>query len=402
MAVAPHGGGRVSDIPGWALEQARSLADRTVNCEPSVDALAARIATGEPLRVKLGVDPTAPDIHLGHTVVLAKLREFQDAGHTAILLIGDWTARVGDPSGRSSTRPMLSEQEIAANAETYRQQAFKVLDPERTELRSNGEWFGPMGLPPMFELASRVTVNQLLRRNDFNERMREDRPVSVLELLYPLMQAYDSVALEADVELGGTDQLFNLMLGREVQGRYGARHAQIAMTVPLLVGIDGEKKMSKSLGNYIGVTDAPEEQFGRTMRVPDPTMAEYYRLLFPSEPPPEGHPGEAKRRLGRLIVERYHGAEAALAAEEHFNRVHRDRQAPQEVPEAALPATDPVHLPAVLVDVLGVASRSEARRLIAQGGVTVDGEPVSDLDVPADALRGRVLRAGKRRFARLS
>jgi tyrosyl-tRNA synthetase len=389
-----------TQIPPEAAEEARRLAARTVNCEPSVEALAAKLAEGRPLRVKLGVDPTAPDIHLGHAVVLGKLREFQDAGHTAVLLIGDWTARVGDPSGRSSTRPMLSEDQIRANAETYRQQAFRILDPARTELRSNGEWFGAMDLPPLFELASRVTVNQLLRRNDFAERMREDRAVSVLELLYPLMQGYDSVALDADVELGGTDQLFNLMLARDIQGRFG-RPQQVAMCMPLLVGTDGEKKMSKSLGNYVGVADPPEEQFGRTMRVPDDTMAEYYRLLFPDVPPPAGHPGEEKRRLARLVVERFAGPEAAARAEEHFNRVVRDRSAPDDVPVVDLPPGDSVHLPALLVDALGVASRSEARRMVTQGGVALDGEPVRELDVAADRLRGRVLRAGKRRFARL-
>jgi tyrosyl-tRNA synthetase len=389
-----------TDIPADALEEAARLSGRAVNCEPSVEALAARLAEGRPLRVKLGVDPTAPDIHLGHTVVLGKLREFQDAGHTAVLLIGDWTARVGDPSGRSSTRPMLSDEQIAANAETYRQQAFRILDPARTELRTNGEWFGPMGLPPLFELASRVTVNQLLRRNDFAERMGEDRAVSVLELLYPLMQGYDSVALDADVELGGTDQLFNLMLARDIQGRYG-RPQQIALTMPILVGTDGERKMSKSLGNYVGVADPPEEQYGRTMSVPDPTMADYYRLLFPGEPPPAGHPGQEKRRLARLVVERFHGAAAAAAAEAHFNRVVRDRGTPEDIPEVPLPPGDSVHLPALLVDALGVPSRSEARRLVTQGGVALDGEPLRELDVPADRLRGRVLRAGKRRFARL-
>ena len=382
-----------------AREQAAALAARTVNCEPSVDALATKIDKGLPLRVKLGVDPTAPDIHLGHCVVLGKLREFQDAGHTAVLVIGDWTARVGDPSGRSSTRPMLSEQEIIANAQTFRDQAYHVLDPGRTEVRPNGEWFADMGLAPLFELASRATINQLLRRNDFATRMDEDRPVSVLELLYPLLQAYDSVALAADVELGGTDQLFNLMLGREIQARYGLDQ-QVVLTLPILAGTDGVQKMSKSLGNYIGVTDSPEEQFGKVMSIPDAVMPEYYRLLFPAEPAPERHPGEEKRRLGRLVVARFHGPTAAEAAEAHFNRVIRDREAPVDVPEYRLQDGD-VHLPALLVDALGVASRSEARRLIQQGGVATESGPIRELDLPADTLRGQVLRAGKRRFVRL-
>jgi tyrosyl-tRNA synthetase len=380
-------------------EAAARLAARAVECVPD-GALARKLAEGRPLRVKLGVDPTAPDIHLGHTVVLSKLREFQDEGHVAVLIIGDWTARVGDPSGRSQTRPMLSGEEIEANAQTYREQAFRILDPERTEVRPNGEWFAGMGLEPLFRLAASTTVNQLLRRNDFAERMAADRPISVLELLYPLMQAYDSVAVRADVELGGTDQLFNLMLGREVQAAYG-QPSQVALTMPILPGTDGTQRMSKSTGNYVGVAEPAHEQFGKVMRLPDDAMAEWYRLLAPSEPGPGGHPGEDKRRLARIVVERFHGPGAGDEAEAHFNRVVRDREAPEDVPEAALPAEDPVHLPALLVEALGVASRSEARRLITQGGVSVDGEPVRDLDVPASALEGRVLKAGKRRFARL-
>jgi tyrosyl-tRNA synthetase len=255
------------------------LLARAVDLQPPGE-LQKRLAEGTPLRVKLGVDPTAPDIHLGHAVVLGKLREFQDAGHTAVLIIGDWTARVGDPSGRSSTRPMLSSDEIEANAATYQEQAFRILDPARTEVRRNGEWFADMGLEPLFRLAASATVNQLLRRRDFAERIDDDRPISVLELLYPLMQAYDSVMLKADVELGGTDQLFNLMLGREVQQAYGER-PQVAMTLPILPGTDGVRRMSKSTGNYIGVTEAPEEQFGKVMSVPDPTS----ELIAPAPTP---------------------------------------------------------------------------------------------------------------------
>jgi len=393
MSAAPDA------IDPQARAAAAALAERTVNCEPSTDALAQKIAGGKPLRVKLGVDPTAPDIHLGHCVVLGKLREFQDAGHIAVLVIGDWTARVGDPSGRSATRPMLSEDEILANAQTFREQAFRILDPARTEVRPNGEWFGKMGLAPMFELASRATINQLLRRNDFATRMADDRPVSVLELLYPLLQGYDSVELEADVEIGGTDQLFNLMLGRDIQTRY-AMPSQVVMTMPILPGTDGVQKMSKSLGNYIGVTDAPQEQFGKIMSIPDALMAEYFRLLFPREPGPTGHPGQEKRRLGRLVVAQFYDEAAAISAEEHFNRVVRDREAPTEIGEYRID-NETVHIPALLVDALGIGSRSEARRLVSQGGVALDDAPVNDLDMPADALRGRVLRAGKRRFVRL-
>jgi len=374
------------------------LLARAVDLQPPGE-LQKRLAEGTPLRVKLGVDPTAPDIHLGHAVVLGKLREFQDAGHTAVLIIGDWTARVGDPSGRSSTRPMLSSDEIEANAATYQEQAFRILDPARTEVRRNGEWFADMGLEPLFRLAASATVNQLLRRRDFAERIDDDRPISVLELLYPLMQAYDSVMLKADVELGGTDQLFNLMLGREVQQAYGER-PQVAMTLPILPGTDGVRRMSKSTGNYIGVTEAPEEQFGKVMSVPDAQMDEFYRLLFPGEPVPTGHPGDEKRRLGCLVAERFHGAGAGERAEAHFDRLFKDRAAPDEVPEVEV-AAGPVHMPALLVDSLGVGSRSEARRMLTQGGVSVDGDPLGELDVDAAALDGRIVRAGKKRFARI-
>jgi tyrosyl-tRNA synthetase len=380
------------------MSDAARLAARAVDCLPPGE-LEHKLALGRPLRVKFGVDPTAPDIHLGHAVALGKLREFQDAGHLVVLIIGDWTARVGDPSGRISTRPMLGEEEIARNADTYRQQAFRILDPARTETRANGEWFAGLGLEEVFRLAGSATVNQLLRRNDFAERVGADRPISVLELLYPLMQAYDSVMVEADVELGGTDQLFNLMLGREIQSAYG-RPAQVVMTMPILPGVDGVQKMSKSLGNHIGVADPPEEQFGRTMSIPDAALAEWYRLLAPGEPPPAGHPAEDKRRLARAIADRFHGPGAGEAAERHFDRVVRDRRAPEDMPTLEI-ETGTVHLPALLADGLGVGSRSEARRLIAGGGVSLDGEPVGDLDLPAEALDGRVIRAGKRRFARL-
>ncbi len=374
------------------------LSARSVDCLPPAE-LEAKLGLGRALRVKLGVDPTAPDIHLGHAVVLGKLREFQDAGHVAVLVIGDWTARVGDPSGRSSTRPMLSSDEIDANAETYRQQAFRILDPDRTEVRSNGEWFADMGLEGLFRLAATTTVNQLLRRNDFAERMADDRAISVLELLYPLMQAYDSVALEADVELGGTDQLFNLMLGREVQSAYGMP-AQVAMTMPILPGTDGHRRMSKSTGNYVGVQEPPEEQFGKVMSVPDASMAVYYDLLFPTEPGPGGSAVDDKRRLARLVADRFHGPGAGERAEAHFNRVVRDRSAPDDMPEHAV-APGTAHLPALLVEALDLGSRSEARRLIQQGAVSIDGRRVEALDLDAADLDGVVLKAGKRRFCRL-
>ena len=373
------------------------LAARAVDCLPQGE-LERKLALGRPLRVKLGVDPTAPDIHLGHTVVLGKLREFQDAGHVAVLIIGDWTARVGDPSGRTSTRPVLSAAEIDANAATYREQAFAILDPARTEVRPNGEWFATMGLEPLFRLAATATVNQLLRRRDFAERMEADRAISVLELLYPLMQGYDSVAVRADVELGGTDQLFNLMLGREVQQAYGME-PQVALTMPILPGTDGHERMSKSVGNYIGVTEAPEEQFGKIMSIPDEAMTTFYRLLFPAEPPPEGHPGQEKRRLGRLVCERFHGPEAGVQAEAYFDRTVRDRAAPDEVPEVAVPS-GLVHMPAFLVDHMGLPSRGEARRLLGQGGVTVEGKRLDALDVDSADLDRRIVRA-RRRYVRV-
>ena len=358
-----------------------------------------------PLRVKLGIDPTTADIHLGHTVVLEKLREFQEAGHTVVLIIGDFTARVGDPSGRSAQRPLPSPEEIEANAATYQEQAFKVLDRDRTEVRYNSEWL-EMGPQELLGLLARTTVARLLERDDFEKRMAENAPIAALELLYPLLQGYDSVAVEADVELGGTDQKFNLLFGRDIQSSYG-QEPQSILTMPILVGTDGVQKMSKSLGNYVGVTDAPEEMFGRLMRIPDEAMAEYYRLLLGEEQPAQVPPNEAKRALGRRIVERFHDAGAAEAAEAHFNRVHVERQAPEEVEDFDISsyAGDNgvlVHIPVVMADAFGISS-SEARRLIRQGGVKLDGEtlPAETLDVAPGELDGKVLQAGKRRFRRL-
>jgi tyrosyl-tRNA synthetase len=351
------------------------------------------------LRIKLGIDPTAPDIHLGHTVVLRKLREFQDAGHKAVLIVGDYTARVGDPSGRSTARPMLSAQQIDSNAETYQRQAFKILDPERTEIRRNSEWLD-MPMDDLFRLARTTTVAQLLERDDFDKRYRGGQPISILELLYPLLQGYDSVAVEADVELGGTDQKFNLLLARDIQSDFGVP-GQAVMTMPILPGIDGVKRMSKSEGNYVGVKDAPEEMFGKLMRIPDDAMPTYYELLLDVALDPDRPAVESKRRLAREIVTRYHSSQAAADAEAHFDRLHVDRAAPDAVDEAPLPDQDPVHLPALLAEGFGI-SRSEARRLISQGGVRVDGDALApdDLDVAAERLDGAVVQVGKRRFKR--
>jgi tyrosyl-tRNA synthetase len=366
--------------------------------------LAEQLAAGRPLRVKFGIDPTTSDIHLGHTVALNKLAEFQDAGHRIVLIIGDFTARVGDPSGRSAQRPVPSPEEIEANAATYQEQAFKLLDRDRTEVRFNSEW---LRMPPeeLLGLLGNTTVARLLERDDFQRRMAAGQPVSALELLYPLLQGYDSVAVEADVELGGTDQKFNLLFARDVQAAYGCS-AQSILTMPLLVGIDGTQKMSKSLGNYVGVTEAPEEMFGKLMRLPDEAMPDYFRLLLGSEQPP-GPPNEAKRELGRRIVERYHDRAAAAAAERHFDRLFVEHEAPEEVEEVALGSYlgedgDSVHLPLLMAGAFEISS-SEARRLIAQGGVKLDGERLGAdrLDVDPSDLDGRVLQLGKRRFRRI-
>jgi tyrosyl-tRNA synthetase len=370
--------------------------------------LAEQLEEGRALRVKLGIDPTTPDIHLGHTVVLTKLRQFQDAGHLVVLIIGDLTARVGDPSGRDTRRPMLGPSEIDANARTYQDQAFKVLDRERTEVRFNSQWL-EMQAEGLFELVGKTTVARLLERDDFRKRIAADQPISALELLYPLLQGYDSVAIDADVELGGTDQKFNLLFARDIQAAYG-KPAQSIITMPLLVGTDGVEKMSKSAGNYIGVTDPPEEMFGKLMSIPDGAMGVYYELLL-AEPAPAGHPAEAKRALARRIVERFHDANAAEAAEAQFDRLHVEREAPDDVPEIALaeveglttnPKDSEVHLPQLISSVFEV-STSEARRLLQQGGVKLEGETVAaePLDVPADRLLGKVIQVGKRRFARL-
>jgi tyrosyl-tRNA synthetase len=360
--------------------------------------LERKLALGRPLRVKLGIDVTSPDIHVGRGIPLQRMRAFQDEGHTGVLIIGDYTTRIGDPSGRSAERPVLSDEEIDRNAKTYLEQAMIILDPERTEVRFNGEWLSKLSYAEVVQLARTITVARILERDDFAKRYAANEPISVSELLYPLMQAYDSVAVEADVELGGTDQLYNLLAGRDVQVAYG-QEPQVALTTPLLLSWDGEK-MSSSVGNNIPLTSAPEEQFGRTMRIPDSMLPEWYRLVM-EESAPEGDPLEAKLRLARWIVTRSHGEEAAAGAEAHFTRVVREGKAPEDVPEAALPDGDPVHVPALLAGVFGM-STSDARRLIADGAVKVDDDAVTELDMPRERLAGAVLQAGKRRFARLT
>jgi tyrosyl-tRNA synthetase len=401
-----------------AARLARKLAGSSVDSLPE-GALAERIAAaraeGRPLRVKLGIDPTAPDIHLGHVVVLRKLREFQDAGHVVVLIVGDYTARVGDPSGRSSLRPMLSEAEIDANAATFQEQALKVLDadPERLEVRRNSEWLD-MPMVDVLALLRTTTAAQMLERDDFAKRFAAREPISMLELLYPLLQGYDSVAVRADVELGGTDQKFNLLLGRDIQRAYGLAE-QAILTMPILVGTDGRRKMSKSLGNQIGVTDAPEEMYGKAMAIPDEAMADYRRLLLA---PPAGEPAsggeapapadgrsarDAKRALARGLVAWLHSEEEAEAAERRFERVHVEHAEPEEIAEARVAAADGmVHLPGLIAAEFGV-SRSEARRLIDQGAVTLGGEQLGEgeHDVAAERTDDQVLKVGRRRFRRL-
>jgi tyrosyl-tRNA synthetase len=362
-----------------------------------------QLAAGRPLRVKFGVDPTSPDIHLGHCVVLNKLRAFQEDGHTVVLIIGDFTARVGDPSGRDALRPVLSPEEIEANALTYQEQAFKVLDPERTELRRNSEWLS-MSSEELFGIVRRFTVARLLERDEFSRRIEAEQAISALELLYPIMQGYDSVAVDADVELGATDQRFNLLFARDVQEAFG-RPAQSILTVPILPGTDGVRKMSKTFGNAIGVTDPPQEMFGKLMSVPDDVMPDYYVLLLGEDLDPDRHPGEAKRELARRLVGRFHGPGAALAAEERFDLVHKEGGIPEDIPAFEIRPGDDgeVHVPALIATAFDL-STSEARRLLSQGGVRVDGEVLAGdrLNVPASELRGKVLQVGKRRFVRIA
>jgi tyrosyl-tRNA synthetase len=383
-----------------AGEAARFLTRNAVDALPEGQ-LERQLGQDRPLRVKLGVDPTTPDIHLGHTVVLRKLREFQDLGHQVVLIVGDYTARVGDPSGRSSTRPFVDPAEIDRNAETYEEGAFKVLDRERTEVRRNGEWLD-MAMEDLFRLARTSTVAQLLERDDFAQRYAAGEPISILELLYPLLQGYDSVAIQADVELGATDQKFNVLLAREVQRAYGVE-AQSILTLPLLPGIDGVQKMSKSLGNYVAVDDPPEDMYGKLMRVPDEAMPTYYDLLLDDPFDAERPPRDSKRAMARALVARYHGEEAAAAAEERFDTLHVRRELPDEIEEFGLPADgEAVHVPALLADAFGV-SRSEARRLLSQSGVRLDGAVLDEgeLDLPPERLDGAVIQLGRRRFKRL-
>ncbi len=362
---------------------------------------------GKPLRVKLGIDPSAPHLTLGHAVVLRKLREFQDLGHIAVLVVGDFTRRIGDPSGQAKTRPPMSPEEIERNMASYKEQAFKILNPEKTEVRYNSEWLGRLTFEDVIHLTAKYTVARMLERDDFKRRFEKGIPITIMEFLYPLAQAYDSVAIEADVELGGSDQRFNLLIGREIQREYG-QEPQVILTMPLLIGTDGVHAMSQSRGNYIGIAEAPEEQFGKIMSLPDELMPQYFSLLTDiSWDEVKGlHPKEAKKRLAWEIVRQFHGPEAADRARRHFERVFEEEKPPEEMPE--------VRIPPELLDESGkvwiidlvsssglVSSRSEARRLVDQGGIWINGEKVTSWDARIPLKEPLVLRVGRRRFARI-
>jgi tyrosyl-tRNA synthetase len=362
-------------------------------------ALEEKLQLGRPLRVKLGIDPTGPDIHIGFAVVLRRLAAFQSEGHIAVLIVGDYTARIGDPSGRSKERQVLPDDVLDRNAGLFAEQAYRILDRERTEVRFNGEWLGGLDYAELVRLTRTGTVAQLLERDDFGKRFTSREPISVSELLYPFAQGYDSVAVHADIEVGGTDQLYNLLMGRDVMANYQLE-PQSVITYELLVGTDGVEKMSKSQGNYVGIDEPPEEQFGKVMSIPDSALDQWWRLCLDAGPP-EGDPMESKLALARGIVDLYHGKDAARTAEEHFTRVVREGRAPEEMAEVSLPAQDPVHLPAVLAEWFSL-STSEARRLIAQSAVKIDGDVVAELDVPRLRLAGALVQAGKRRFVRVA
>jgi tyrosyl-tRNA synthetase len=410
----------MAGIPADIIEEYRQLLLGSVDVLPAEMLLRQLVqarSEGRPLRVKLGVDPTAPDIHLGHTVVLRKLRQFQDLGHRAVLIIGDYTGKVGDPSGRSKSRPRISDEELEANAQTYVDQAAKVLDMDRVELTRNSDWLAPLRMDEVLRLTSTVTVARMLERDDFSNRYAANEPISMLEFMYPLLQGYDSVVVRADVELGGTDQKFNLLMGRTIMESRGLPPQSI-LTVPLLVGTDGEQKMSKTYGNYVGVSDTPQDMFGKLMSIPDELMITYMRLVSGAtvrevEAFQRGladssyHPAEAKRDLAERVVRLYHGVEAASAARAAFDRVFKDRDRPEDILETSLPAAavrdGRVWLPRLLTETGLVASNGEARRLIEQGGVRMDDQVVTDAtsEFEPAALSGVVVQVGKRKFLRI-
>jgi tyrosyl-tRNA synthetase len=375
--------------------------------------LARALKTGKPLRAKLGVDPTAPDLHLGHTVVIRKLKHFQDLGHTAVFLIGDFTALVGDPTGQSETRPPLSREQVQENAKTYLAQVFKILDPAKTEVRYNSEWLDKLTSYEIVRLCGKYRVARMLEHEDFHSRLEKQQPISMHELLYPLLVAYDSVVLEADVELGATEQKFNLLIGRDIQREYG-QPRQVCMTMPILVGLDGQRKMSKSLGNYVGITEPPGEMFGKLMSISDERMWSYYELLTDIEPDvlealrgstqtEHGHPMIVKMELARRIVADFHGADAGKHAMEEFRRVFREHKAPEDAPVVKLARGAPKRLSVLLLDLGLASSRAEAERLIKQGGVEIDNQRMDDVKKEIDLAKSSefLLRAGKKKFLRV-
>ena len=383
------------------VQEALSLIRRGTNEIISEEELAKKLSSGKKLRIKLGVDPTAPDLHLGHSVIINKLKVFQDLGHQIVFLIGDFTARIGDPSGRSATRPMMSEEQIMTNIKTYQEQVFKILDREKTEVVFNSKWLNALGIQGLLKLASKHTVAQMLVRDDFEKRFKADIPISIVEFMYPLLQAYDSVALNADVELGGNDQKFNLLLGRDMQ-RDAGQEPQVVITMPLLVGTDGVKKMSKSYKNYIALNDKPQDMFGKLMSISDELMMVYYELLTQEnlDEIKQMHPKEAKMKLGEIIVERYHGKEAAETAKNEFNKIFANKDLPTEIEEYKCDK-DKIKLSELLFVSKMVSSKNEARRLIEQGGAKVDNEKVTN-DTEIEIKDGMILQAGKRKFKKIT
>ncbi len=393
-------------------EQLRIIASGTERIVP-LDDLKKKLEQGRPLNIKLGVDPTSPDLHLGHAVPLQKMRQFQDLGHRVTLIIGNGTALIGDPSGKNSTRPQLTQEQVEANARTYVEQAVKVLDPEKTTIVHNGDWILSLDLKGLLELCSKFTVARILERDDFTKRYQSHTPIALHEFLYPVMQAYDSVMIKADVEMGGSDQLFNLLAGRELMEKMGME-PQVALCMPLLEGTDGVRKMSKSYGNYVGLTDAPDDMFGKVMSIPDEMIVRYYRLatkvpvaevdaIEASLADGSGDPNRLKRRLARTVVDNYHGAGKGEEAEEAFNRVHRNREVPEDVAEFAADLSGEVYLAGLLQEVGFAKSAGEGRRLIDGGGVKLDGcaVPAKGYNVAGADLDGKVLQAGKNRFVRI-
>lgn len=407
-------------MQSMTLEQQMAILMRGVEQIVSREELEAKlkksVETGKPLRVKLGMDPTAPDVHLGHSVVLNKLRQFQELGHQVVLIIGDFTAMIGDPTGKSETRPILTREQVAENAKTYQEQVFSILDPAKTEIRFNSEWLAKMNFADVIGLCSRYTVARMLERDDFSKRMKEERPIGIHEFFYPLMQGYDSVVIDADVEFGGTDQLFNLLVGRALQKDWG-KEQQVIITMPLLIGLDGVEKMSKSKGNYIGVTFTPEDMFGKIMSIPDSMLASYFTLLIPGKPLEEIrqleegikngtiHPMDVKKALGRAVVAKFHDPEAGGRAQAEFEKVFSKGGLPEDMPVFTITDADleggRIKVVTLLTKCEMVASNSEARRMVQQGGVYINNEKIADVNALVEPTDGMVIKVGKRRFAQI-